>query len=146
MPLTDNPARYDDMEWVYMDKNGILEKCYISCVKHFKNLVILKIKGVDSIEAAEALKGFYLMVDRQNAVKLAKDSYFVCDIIGSMVYDQNNKLLGKLADVLSTGSNDVYVIKNENGEEILLPALKSVIKEISIEAGIIKVLIPEGLL
>ena len=98
------------------------------------------------MEAAEKLKGFYMKVDRANAVKLPKGSFFIADIIGSQVYDENNVLLGQLTDVLQTGSNDVYIVKQEDGKELLIPALKSVVKEISLDDRRISVILPKGLL
>lgn len=144
--LTDDPQRFLDLEWVYLDKKGTLEKYFISSVKFFKHLVIIKFDGVDSIEAAEKLKGYYLKVDRANAVKLPKDSFFITDILGMQVYNENNELLGKLLDVIQTGSNDVYIVKNDEGKEILIPALKSVVKEISLVDRKISVILPKGLL
>lgn len=146
IPLTDNQERFNDLRQVCLDMDGNLEKLVIEGIKHFKNTVILKLKGIDTVEAAEAIKGLFLLVDRKNAVKLPDDSYFICDIIGSEVQDMAGASYGKLTEVLSTGSNDVYVVKNEDGREILLPALKSVIREVNIETGVIKVVIPEGLL
>ncbi len=144
--LTDDPQRFKKLKWVYIDKNGTLEKYDITGVKFFKQFVILKFKNIDSIEAAEKLKGLYMKIDRANAVKLPKDSFFITDILGMSVYDENNKLLGKLSDVIQTGSNDVYIVKNDEGKEILIPALKSVVKEISLEEGKISVVLPKGLL
>lgn len=144
--LTDDPQRFLKLKWVYIDKKGTLEKYNITGVKFLKSLVVLKFEGVDSIEAAEMLKGYYLKVDRANAVKLPKDSFFITDILGMEVYDENNLLLGQLSDIIQTGSNDVYIVKNKEGKEILLPALKSVIKEVSMETRKISVIIPKGLL
>lgn len=144
--LTDDPQRFKKLKWVYIDRNGSLEKYNIQGVKFFKQFVIIKFENVDSMEAAEKLKGFYLKIDRANAVKLPKDSFFITDIIGLNVYDETGFLLGKLTDVIQTGSNDVYVVKDEAGKEILIPALKSVVKEILPEDGRINVTLPEGLL
>jgi 16S rRNA processing protein RimM len=146
IPLTDSQERFDELDWVYIDRNGSLDKLKIESIKHIKNSVILKLKDIDTVEAAEAMKGLFLVVDRKNAVKLPIHSYFVCDILGSEVQDMTGTSYGKLTEVLHTGSNDVYVVKNVDGRELLLPALKSVIKEVSVEAGVIKVVIPEGLL
>ncbi len=143
---TDDPQRFKQLKWVYIDKNGSLEKHNISGVKFFKQFVIIKFEGIDSIEEAEKLKGFYIKVDRANAVKLPKNSFFITDIIGLKVYDENNQLLGELRDVIQTGSNDVYVVRDSDSKEILIPALKSVVKEISIEEGKISVILPKGLL
>ncbi len=144
--LTDDPQRFKKLKWVYIDKNGTLDKYDITGIKFFKQFVILQFKNIDSIEAAEKLKGLYMKIDRANAVKLPKDSFFITDILGMSVYDENNKLLGKLSDVIQTGSNDVYIVKNDEGKEILIPALKSVVKEISLEEGKISVVLPKGLL
>lgn len=145
LPLTDDPGRFNVLKWAYLDRGGNLEKLKIQGVKHSKSAVILKFAGIDTVEAAEALKGSFLQVDRKNAVKLPDDSYFICDIIGSSVQDMSGAVLGTLEDVLQTGSNDVYVVRKDGGGQLLLPALKSVIREISVENGIIKVIIPEGL-
>lgn len=143
---TDDPQRFKKLKWVYIDKNGIMEKYDINGVKFFKQFVIIKFQGVDSIEEAEKLKGFYIKVDRANAVKLPENSFFISDIIGLKVYDENNQLLGELKDVIQTGSNDVYVVRDSDSKEILIPALKSVVKEVSIEEGKISVILPKGLL
>ena len=144
--LTDDPQRFNKLKWVYIDKNGQLVKYSISGVKFFKQFVILKFENIDCIEEAEKLKGLFMKVDRANAVKLPKDSFFITDILGMKVYDENNSLLGQLADVIQTGSNDVYIVKSEDGKELLIPALKSVVKEISLEDGKISVILPKGLL
>lgn len=145
IPLTDDASRFSDLEWIYIDKNGVLEKYFIESVKYFKNLVILKFKGIDDMDAAMGLKGLFLKVDREHAVKLPEGSYFICDIIGCSVFEEDGVLLGEVKDVISTGSNDVYVVKSENGREILVPALKSVVKNVSVPEQRITVSLPEGL-
>ncbi len=144
--LTDDPNRFRKLKWVYIDKNGKFEKFDITGVKFFKQFVILKFSNVDTIEEAEKLKGLYMKIDRANAVKLPKDTFFITDILGMSVFDEDNTLLGKLVDVIQTGSNDVYVVRNAEGNEILIPALKSVVKEVSLEDGRISVILPKGLL
>lgn len=144
--LTDDANRFKKLKCVYIDKNGTLEKCNIEGVKFFKQFVILKFQGIDDIEAAQKLKGLYLKVDRANAVKLPKNSYFITDMMGLKVYDENNMLLGTIEDIIQTGSNDVYIVKAEDGKEILIPALKSVVKDVQIEEGKVFVVLPEGLL
>ena len=144
--LTDDPQRFRKLKWVYIDKNGSLEKYDISGVKFFKQFVILKFQKVDSMEEAEKLKGLYMKIDRADAVKLPKDSFFITDILGMKVYDENGVMLGILADVIQTGSNDVYVVRDEEGKEILIPALKGVVREVLLEEGKISVILPKGLL
>lgn len=145
VPLTDDPGRFDVLKQVYLDRGGSLETLKIQGIKHFKSTVILKFAGIDTMEAADALKGLFLQIDRKNAVKLPGDSYFICDIIGSSVQDMSGAVIGKLEDILQTGSNDVYIVRKDDGGQLLLPALKSVVKEVSVEKGVIKVIVPEGL-
>jgi 16S rRNA processing protein RimM len=146
IPLTDDPARFDDLEWIFIENRGAMTKYDIQSVKYFKNMVIVKLAGIDDPDTAEGLKGCFALVDRKNAVKLPEDTFFICDIIDCSVYDEDNVLLGRVCDVLQTGSNDVYVIRDESGREVLLPALKSVVKNVQLEQKRMDVIIPKGLL
>ncbi len=154
VPLTDNPDRFVGMKEVNVENKGVITKYNLESVKFLKNLVVLKLSGIDEINAAEAMRESYLIVDRKDAVKLPKNSFFICDLIGLKVIDEKGDFLGNLVEVLSTGSNDVYIIRDEksvncNGakrKDILIPALKSVVTEVSTEAGTMKVQLPKGLL
>jgi 16S rRNA processing protein RimM len=143
-PLTDDIARFDDLNYILIG-DDLLIRLDIEYVKYHKNFVLLKLKGIDSINDAEKYKGKYILINREDAITLPKGSYFVCDIIGLTVQDSSGTVLGRVTDIISTGSNDVYTVKNDE-TEIMLPALKSVVKEINIEQGIMVVEIPEGLL
>lgn len=146
IPLTDDPNRFDALKWVYIEKDGRMDKHTIQQVKYTKGSVIIKLSGIDSPDEANQYRDCFLLVDRENAVKLPEDSFFICDIMGCSVFDEKGALLGELADVLQTGSNDVYIVRNASGKEILLPALKSVVRSISPEHRRIDVVIPKGLL
>jgi len=143
-PLTDDASRFDKLKEVYIEFKDEMKKYQIESAKHMKNTVVLKLKGVDTMNDAEKLRQLYLKVGRWDAVRLPKDTFFICDIIDSEVYDIHGELLGKLQDVLHTGSNDVYVVKTE-GKDLLIPALKTVVKEINLQAKKIVVELPEGL-
>ncbi len=146
IPLTDNIERFNNLDWVYIDRFGNMERRNVLGVKFFRSLVILKLEGINNMNEAEALKGMFLLVDRENAVKLPENTFFICDIVGCEVFEENGNMLGVVKDVLQTGSNDVYVVGNKNGQDILIPALKSVVKEVSTEEKKIIVSIPEGLI
>jgi 16S rRNA processing protein RimM len=152
VPLTDDPDRFSGMTEVNVESKGSIKSYGIESVKFHKSFVILKLKGIDDINDAEALKESYLIVDRKDAVKLPENSFFICDIIGLKVYDEKGDFLGNVAEVLSTGSNDVYVVREnktvpgEKRKDILIPALKTVVREVSLENGTMKVTIPKGLL
>ncbi len=126
-PLTDDLRRFRKLHKIYID--GI-EKNITWC-KLQADKVILKIEGIDSIEEAIKYKEKYLQVSREDAIKLPEGSYFVADIIGCVVVDENGTEYGKIADVIKTGSNDVYWIKE--GKELLIPALKNIVINMDIE-------------
>lgn len=146
VPLTDDPDRFLELKWVYLGKGTSLQKYNIESVKFFKTFTIIKFVEVQDMNTAEGLKDFFIKIDMENAVKLPKDSYFIFDIIGCKVYEENGSLLGEIKDVLETGSNDVYVVQDENKKEILIPALKSVVREINIQDKKVVVILPEGLI
>ena len=132
--FTDDITRFDKLKSIYVDKkqNGIVQYKIIS-VRYQKNQAILQLEGINSIEEAEKLKGFYLKIDKKDAVKLPKNSYFISDIMSLDVYTEKGEYLGKVVDIFPTGSNDVYVVKNDLGKQILLPAISQVIKNIDLE-------------
>ncbi len=146
IPLTNDPRRFDELKWAYIEKDGQLEKHSILDAKYVKGSVMIKFSGIESMSEAEKYKDCFVLVDREHAVKLPEDSFFICDIIGCSVFDENGRLLGELTNVLETGSNDVYVVKDDSGKEILIPALKSVVSNVSLDQQRIDVIIPKGLL
>lgn len=132
VPFTDKITRFNDLKTIYIEKNKKLEEKEIEEVKYHKNLVLLKLKGIDDINQTLEYKNCYIKIDRKNAVELPQNSYFIIDLIGMEVYTENEELLGKITDVFPTGSNDVYVVKDELGKQILLPAIKDVIKDVNV--------------
>lgn len=144
-PLTDNIRRFDKLKIVYIEENHELNKYEIQHIKYLNNMVIVKLNNVEDIESAEKFRNKYIKVHRNDAVKLPENSFFVCDIIGADVFNLDGELLGKVYDVIETGSNDVFVVKIED-KEILIPALKDIFKEIDIIKGRIVVQLPEGLI
>lgn len=144
-PLTDDASRFEELKEVYVEHRDGLRKYEVQQVKYLKNMVAMKLKGIDTEEAANKMRGLYVKVDRSKAVKLPEDAFFICDIIGLTVHDTEGKALGQVQDVLQTGSNDVYVVRNDENE-ILIPALKEVVKEIDIRDKRMTVQLPEGLI
>ncbi len=145
-PLTDDITRFNLLETVYIQLGKKLVEFKVQDVKYIKNMVLLKLEGINDINEAEKYKNFYIKIKRDDAVELEDDSYFIVDIIGSEVYTDESELLGKVVDVFSTGSNDVYTIKNSEGKEILLPAIQDVIKDVDIKNKKIIVHLMEGLI
>lgn len=145
-PTTDDASRFKRMKDVIMDTGRERLNMEISGVKFFKQYVILKFKGFDSINDVEKYKGAKLYVTRDNAVRLKKDEYFVADLIGMRVVTEDGEPFGVLKDVMATGANDVYVVEREDASEILFPAIRECVRKIDMEQGVITVHIMDGLL
>lgn len=145
MPYTDDIKRFDELKQIYIDKKNQLQLFQIEQVSYHKNMVILKLKGIETVEEAEKLRNCYLKIDRKDAKKLPKDTYFIVDLLGLDVYTDEGKLLGKVDDIYNAGSSDIYVVKDELGKQILLPAIKDVLKEVDLENQKIIVHLIKGL-
>ena len=145
-PTTDDVRRFKKLKQIIMDMGKECCDLEIEGVKFFKNMVILKFKGIDNINDIEKYKGSSLYVTRENAVKLRKDEYFIADLLGMDVVDEKDSHLGKLKDVMETGANDVYVIGMDDGRELLLPAIKQCILHVDMRRNVMKVHVLEGLL
>ena len=117
----------------------------IEKVGYNKNQVIIKFKNINTIEEAEKLRNSYIVIDRETLDPLPEGVYYIADLIGLDVFTETNEYLGKVDDIFSTGSNDVYVVKDELGKQKLLPGIDEVIKVIDIETGKIIVNLIEGL-
>lgn len=145
VPYTDDIKRFEKLKSIYIQTKKSLETVIIEEVKYAKNLVLLKIKGIDNINDAEIYKNCYIKIDRSDAVELPEDSYFIIDLIGIKVYTDEGEALGDIIDVFPTGANDVYVVKNELGKQVLLPAIGDVIKNVDIKNKKMIVHLIEGL-
>lgn len=144
-PTTDDSARFKELKKVLLDTGKGTLELEIAGVKFFKNLVILKFKGIDDINEVEKYKKCGLYVAREDAVALDENEYFITDLIGLKVWSDEDEELGELTDVLQTGANDVYVVRQEDGEELLLPAIKECVKEVDLKDGKILVHLLKGL-
>ena len=144
-PFEEDVLRFDDLEKVYLKRNKELKEMEVEEVKYHKNMVLIKFKGIDRVEDAELLRNSYLEVDRENAIELEDGEYFIADLLGIDVYTEEGETLGKLEDIFNTGSNDIYVVKAEDGKQLLLPAISEVIKEINLKENKIVVHLLEGL-
>lgn len=145
-PTTDDAKRFNKLKEVILDDGKKRLTMTIEGVRFFKQFVILKFKGYDSIEDIEKYKSAKLLVARENAVKLQKDEYFIADMLGMKVETEDGEPFGILKDVLTTGANDVYVVEMTEGKEALLPAIKECILNIDMEKALMTVHIMDGLL
>ena len=143
--FTDDNTKFERMPKVFIKQKGNLKEYEIEKVGYNKNQVIIKFKNIDTIEEAEKLRNSYIVVDRDIFGDLPEGVYYIADLIGLDVFTESNEYLGKVDDIFSTGSNDVYVVKDELGKQKLLPGIDEVIKIIDIENGKIIVNLIEGL-
>lgn len=144
-PTTDDPKRFLDLKNVILDDGKTTLDLEIQNVKFFKNLVILKFKGIDNINDIEKYKKAGLYVTREDAVELEEDEYFIADLIGMDVISDEGEQLGMISDVLQTGANDVYVISRKGQKDLLLPAIHECILDVNVEEYTMKVHLMPGL-
>ena len=145
-PFTEDISQFETLDSLLLEKDKKLIEIQIEEVKYSKNQVLLKIKGIDSIEEAEKYRGCYLKIKRSDAKKLPENTYFIADLIGLPVYTDEGILLGKVDDIYNSGASDIYVVKDELGKQILLPAIPEVIQQVDLEAEKIIVHILKGLI
>ena len=134
-PTTDDARRFDDLvgKEIFLIYKKEAISLHVENVKYFKNIVILKFEEYNNINDVEMFRKCDLMVSRENAVKLEEGEYFICDIIGADVVDEEERYIGKLGDVMETGANNVFIIELENGEEVLFPSIPDCIKKVDVE-------------
>jgi 16S rRNA processing protein RimM len=148
LPLTDFPERFKTLKQAYLQDGRPIT---IESARPHKQFFLVKLVGFDSVEAVSVLHNLTVEVERDAAVPLPPGHFYIFDIIGMHVYSETGETLGIIADVLETGSNDVYVIDPivdgaVKKPQILIPALKDVVLEIDVAAKKMTVRLPEGLI
>ncbi len=136
-PECDSPAQFCTLRTVYRDAEG--KQALRMKARVHKNIALAKLEGIDTVEAAAALRGTVLYLNRRD-LKLEKGRYFICDLIGAQIIDDDTgAVYGTCTDVTHTGSNDVYHLRTENGREVLIPAIPDVIRKVDIEHDTIRI-------
>lgn len=144
-PTTDDVTRFKQLKKVYLDTGREMLPLEIQNVKFFKQFAILKFKGIDNINDIEKYRGRSLWIDREDAVDLDEDEYFIADMIGMKVYTEDGAFFGTLLDVMETGANDVYIVDSEAHGEVLLPAIKECILDVDMDEERMTIHLMEGL-
>ena len=145
-PTTDDVRRFKKLKETILDTGKEKITLEIESLKFFKQFVILKFKGIDNINDVEKYRQKNLYVTRANAVRLRRDEYFIADLIDIEVYEEDDKLLGVLKNVIETGANDVYEVEMSDGREVLIPAIKECILSVDVAARKMVVHLLDGLL
>ena len=145
-PYVNDIQRFDDLKTIYVKNKKQEKELEIEEIKYQKNMVLAKFKGIETVEQAEPLRNSYVEITRQDAIPLEEGEYFIADLLGMEVYLETGEKLGILEDIYNTGSNDIYVVKDELGKQYLLPYIDDVIKKIDLENNRITAHIIDGLI
>lgn len=142
MPWCDDPSVFEELDFILIDNR----EYGIEYVKYHKNFVILKLDGIDSIDEAEKYKNKTMFVYRDMLGELPEGTYYICDLLGCCVKTVNGEILGEIDDVIKTGSNDVYSVRNDGGKQVLIPVIDDVIREINIDEKYVIIELLKGLI
>ncbi len=145
-PTTDDVARFKKLKKCILETKQGEMLLHVESCKFFKQFAILKFKEFNNINEVEQYKHCGLYVEREDAVKCEEDEYYIADLVGCTVYNEDDSELGDLIDVIQTGANDVYVVRMESGKELMIPAIKECILSVSITERRVKVHLLKGLL
>ena len=144
-PTTDEPERIKKIKEIILDDGKEKRMVHPEAVRHQKNLLLIKFKEFNNRDEVERLRKKELFVSREYASPLKKDEYYISDLIGLKIIDEDDREIGTLKDVLQTGANDVYQILMNDGKELLLPAIRQCVLKVDIEAGYVQVHVMDGL-
>ena len=144
-PTTDDPKRFLKLKEVLLDTPKGYMPLKVEKVRFFKQMVIVKFEGYDTIESIQMYRQKGLFVPREQAVPLAEDEYYVADLLGMDVYLEDGELFGKVKDVMQSAANDVYIIRSLAHGEVLLPAIADCVREVSVEENRMVIHLLDGL-
>lgn len=145
-PLTDFPQRFEGLKQVMVNKHGAISIAQIEKVKINHNMLLIKFSGIDSKESALEIRGSLLQIEETELYPLPEGYYYHFQLLGLKVFDGRRGFIGILTDVLETGANDVYLIKSDDYGEILIPAIKEVVKKIDLAGKSMQVDLLPGLI
>jgi 16S rRNA processing protein RimM len=134
-PITADPYRFEGMTEVLIKRGDSYERVRVQVNRATDDAAFISLEGVEDREQAEKLRGTLLYVDRAHAIELTEDETFLCDLIGLRGVDDEGREIGVIKDVLQPGGNDVYIFSGPRGD-VLVPALKSVVKKVDLDAGV----------
>lgn len=140
---TDFPQRFRTGRKIYVGDE--YKPMTLASVRPHGENMLVRLRGVNTPEVAGQFRNTWIFIKTKDAPPLPEGKYYQYQLLGLKVVDETDHPLGTLTEILATGANDVYVVKDEAGKEILLPAIPSVILDVQPEAGVIRVHLLEGL-
>ena len=139
---TDYKERFEELSKIYLDQTLY----QIAGVRYMKDMVILKLSGINDRTAAENLKGKEVLIGKEDIRVLPEDTYYIFDLIGLKVVDENGGNIGTLCDVIQNSAQDLYEIEQENKNKFLLPAVEEFVLKIDMNSRTMTVRLIEGLI
>jgi len=145
-PTTDEPSRFELLEsaQIFWDDSQPPKTYAIERVRFHKNLVIIKLDGIDDCTAAEQFIGTNIKIPREDALPLDEDEYYQADLLDMPVFTETGEKLGTITQILQTGANDIYVVSAPNTKDLLLPAIKDCIVSVEIAESFENIENPEN--
>lgn len=148
LSMTQDNHRFHDLKDGYLldEKDQLVRPVTVDSAQlGSKQRVIVRLSGINNRTEAERLRNLYLAVDRNQAIELPPDSWFICDLVGSSVFDAREGFVGRVQTILQLAAQDVYVVEQEGKPDLLFPAIQSIIKTVDVSDHRIDVDLPEGL-
>ena len=140
LPLTETPEIFFDLDYLILEKGG---KLTVTRARFQKNLILLSTEEVTNMDEAEKLRNQNVLIEKEKLPPLPEGRYYVSDLVGFVCVDEGGQKVGTFKDTMQTGSNDVFVIDDVTGKELLIPAISEYILKIDTEKQEIVVRVPE---
>ena len=134
-PLTDDINRFSDIDYVYLNQN----KYNITSVSIRGGFVVLKIENINSIDDAEKYRGATVSIDREDAVELSENEYFMVDLIGSKVMYEDGTFVGEIKNIDQFGGNFVVTCVDSSNREILFPFIQELLIKVDVDNKLVVV-------
>jgi 16S rRNA processing protein RimM len=144
-PVSSDPRRYKQLDKIYIDFEENKQIYIVERTRIADRFVFLKLRGIESRDDAENLRGREILIREEDLIQPAENEFFIHDLIGCQVVTSEGQIIGILRNVMQLGSNDVYAVENNSGEEILIPAIKDVVKRVDVANKRITIHLLEGL-
>lgn len=142
---TDYPEVFEDLEYVYATIRKETVRLTLKGIKYQKNNIIAKFSEINSIDEAQNFKNAVLTTDREQLGELPDGVYYIADLIGCEVFEENGNFLGKISDVFNTGASDIYAVSAPEKKDLLIPVTQDTVISVDITSKKVIVNLIEGL-
>ena len=144
--ITSFPEHFLELKTVYIEHENQKQAYSIENARLSNRFVFLKFLEINDYDQAETLRNRYIFIPEEDLMPLGKDEYYIHDLIGMKVFDEQDSFIGTIHDVWTYSANDVYVLNTEDGQEKLIPAIKSIIKSVNTKERTMVIHVMEGML